>query len=65
MRITFPAEGVMRYEVIDWGGPTPQSATIAAPSDASESFFGFGERFNKLDQAGRVVKIRTFDQPGE
>lgn len=64
VRITFPAEGVMRYEVINWGGPTPRSAEIAALSDPTEHFFGFGERFNKLDQAGRAVKIRTFDQPG-
>ncbi len=64
-RFTFPAEGVMRYEVTDWGGPTPQSASIAAASDASESFFGFGERFNKLDQAGRRVKIQTIDHPGD
>jgi alpha-D-xyloside xylohydrolase len=65
VRITFPAEGVMRYEVIDWGGPTPKTASIAALSNDSEYFFGFGERFNKLDQAGRVVKIQTHDQPGD
>src|SRR5262249_2946360 len=64
-RIAFPGEGVMRYEVLDWGGPTPQSAAIAAASDPLESFFGFGERFNKLDQAGRLVKIHTVDQPGD
>src|SRR5712691_3734482 len=64
-RITFPAEGVMRYEVIDWGGPTPQYAEISSVSDASESFFGFGERFNNLDQAGRRVTIQTADHPGD
>jgi alpha-D-xyloside xylohydrolase len=64
-RLTFPADGVMRYEVINWGGPTPRSASIAAAADPLESFFGFGERYNKIDQAGRLVKIRTFDQPGD
>jgi alpha-D-xyloside xylohydrolase len=63
-RVTFPADGVMRYEVIAWGGPTPRSASISAKSDPSESFFGFGERFNALDQAGRLVEIKTNDHPG-
>jgi alpha-D-xyloside xylohydrolase len=63
-RVTFPAEGVMRYEVISWGGPTPQSASISVKSDPSEHFFGFGERFNTLDQSGRLLTIQTNDHPG-
>ena len=63
-RVTFPADGVMRYEVVSWGGPTPQSATLTVKSDASEHFFGFGERFNTVDQAGRVLAIQTNDHPG-
>jgi alpha-D-xyloside xylohydrolase len=63
-RLTFPAEGVMRYEVISWGGPTPISATISAKSDINEHFFGFGERFNSIDQTGRSLAIKTDDHPG-
>ncbi len=63
-RITFPVDGVLRFEVISWGGPTPTSATISAMSDASEHFFGLGERFNALDQIGRRVDVKTNDHPG-
>jgi len=63
-RVTFPADGVMRFEVTAWGGPTPQSATISAKSDSSESFFGFGERFNSLDQTGRRLMVQTNDHAG-
>ena len=63
-RVSFPADGVLRYEVVDWHGPTPKSAKIAVKSDAAESFFGFGERFNALDQAGRRLEIKTQDHPG-
>jgi alpha-D-xyloside xylohydrolase len=64
VRVTFPADGVMRYEVLAWGGPTPRSASISVKSDPSEHFFGFGERFNALDQSGRLLKIQTNDHPG-
>jgi alpha-D-xyloside xylohydrolase len=63
-RFAFPADGVLRVEVISWGGPTPTSATISAMSDASEHFFGLGERFNALDQTGRRVEVKTNDHPG-
>ena len=33
-RLTFPHEGVMRYEVVDWGGVIPVATAIAAPSDS-------------------------------
>ena len=54
----------MRYEVTDWNGLRPDQTSVAAASDASEHFYGFGEKFNSLDQAGKVVEIQTFDNPG-
>jgi alpha-D-xyloside xylohydrolase len=63
-RLTFPHDGVMRYEVVDWGGITPLATAIAAPSNAQEHFYGFGEKFDAIDQAGKRVHILTFDDPG-
>jgi alpha-D-xyloside xylohydrolase len=63
-RLTFPHEGVMRYEVADWGGITPIATAFAAQSGAQEHFFGFGEKFDAFDQAGNRVHILTFDDPG-
>jgi alpha-D-xyloside xylohydrolase len=54
----------MRYEIVDWNGAAPGQTSIASPSDANEHFYGFGEKFNFLDQAGHVVDILTFDDPG-
>jgi alpha-D-xyloside xylohydrolase len=62
--LTFPADGVMRFEVSDWNGLEPEGASIASDSDGGEHFYGFGEKFNSLDQAGKVVRIETFDNPG-
>ena len=64
-KLTFPMEGVMRYEVADWNGMTPSATSITAASDSSEHFYGFGEKFNSLDQSGKKVNILTFDQPGK
>lgn len=63
-RLTFPHEGVMRYEVTDWGSVVPVATAIASASNANEHFYGFGEKFDALDQAGRRVRILTFDEPG-
>ncbi len=63
-QLTFPADGVMRYEITDWNGLKPVQTSVAAASDANEHFYGFGEKFNSLDQAGNVVDILTFDNPG-
>jgi alpha-D-xyloside xylohydrolase len=63
-RLSFPAASVMRYEVIDWEGPPPDSTSISGNSPANEHFYGFGEKFNALDQAGNVVEILAFDNPG-
>src|SRR5215470_6530148 len=32
-RLTFPQDGVMRYEVTDWGAVVPLATAVAAPSD--------------------------------
>jgi alpha-D-xyloside xylohydrolase len=63
-RLTFPSEGVMQYEVVNWNGVVAQETVLAAPSDGGEHFFGFGEKFNSLDQSGKAVRIVTFDDPG-
>jgi alpha-D-xyloside xylohydrolase len=64
-RLTFPVEGVVRYEVIDWGGTAPTATMVSAASDGNEHFYGFGEKFNSLDQAGKVVRIMTADIAGD
>ncbi|BDI28933.1 alpha-xylosidase [Capsulimonas corticalis] len=62
--LTFPHDGVMRYEVVDWRGLAPTQVTLTAFSDAGEHFYGFGEKFNAFDQSGDTVDILTFDNPG-
>ena len=62
--LTFADEGVLRYEVVDWGSLQPLQTAIAGPTSAQEHFFGFGEKFDALDQAGNVVDMLTFDDPG-
>jgi alpha-D-xyloside xylohydrolase len=64
-RVSFPHDGVMRYEVVDWGGVVAEATEVSAGSDAAEHFYGFGETFNGFDQAGNVVRMVTFDQPGD
>jgi alpha-D-xyloside xylohydrolase len=64
-RLTFAAEGVMRYEVVNWGGLPVEATAVAAASDTSEHFYGFGEKFNDFDQAGKRVRILTFDKAGD
>jgi alpha-D-xyloside xylohydrolase len=63
-RLMFPVSGVMRYEVVDWGGDPPSRLAINAESSEEEHFYGFGEKFDQLDQTGKVVDIRVFDAPG-
>jgi alpha-D-xyloside xylohydrolase len=60
-QITFPYPGVMHYEVVNWGAQVLTSTAITVPSSSSEHFFGFGEKFNALDQAGNKVHIMTYD----
>jgi alpha-D-xyloside xylohydrolase len=63
-RLQFTHDGVLNYEVLDWGGLTPLQTAIAGPVAAQEHFFGFGEKFDRLDQTGKRVDILTFDDPG-
>lgn len=64
-QITFTSDGVMHYEVTDWNGLAPTETDITAASDASEHFYGFGEKFNSFDQAGNKVHMMTNDQGGD
>src|ERR1700736_1323671 len=41
-RLTSFHEGVMRYEVVDWGDIDLPGTAIASPSDDGEHFYGFG-----------------------
>jgi alpha-D-xyloside xylohydrolase len=63
-QLTFTHDGVMRYEVTDWGAANPVATAIAAPSDGQEHFFGFGEKYDGVSQAGKAVRMLTFDDPG-
>ena len=60
----FAQDGVLRYEVVDWAETKPTATAIAAPSDKSEHFYGFGEKFDAVDHAGKLVRTLTFDDPG-
>jgi alpha-D-xyloside xylohydrolase len=64
-KLTFPFDGVMRYEVVDWEGHAPSSVKISSASNNEEHFYGLGEKFNSLDQTGKIIDILTFDNPGE
>jgi alpha-D-xyloside xylohydrolase len=63
-QFTFTHDGVLRYEVVDWGAVAPVATAVAAPSDGQEHFYGFGEKFDGVDQAGKSVRTLTFDDPG-
>jgi alpha-D-xyloside xylohydrolase len=64
-RLTFPHEGVLRYEVVDWQSTNPLKVSISGESDSHEHFYGFGEKFNALDQAGHQIRMVAFDPPGQ
>jgi alpha-D-xyloside xylohydrolase len=63
-RLSFEAEAVLRYEVVDWRGQRPSETAIEGASPAGEHFYGFGEKFDRLDQSGKTVHNLTFDEPG-
>ena len=65
VRLTFPNDGVMRYEVVDWGGLSISGTRVNVASDAGEHFYGFGEKFNGFDQAGRKVRMLNTDRFGD
>ncbi len=64
-RLTFDVSGVMHYEVKDWRGLPVEKTIVAAVSDPGEHFYGFGEKFNQFDQAGKLVHILTYDKAGD
>ena len=63
-RLTFIHDGVLRYEVVNWGSANPVATAIASPSDGKEHFYGFGEKFDGVDQAGKSIRTLSFDDPG-
>jgi alpha-D-xyloside xylohydrolase len=63
-RLAFVQPDIMRFEVTDWGGETPSTTSLVGASPGSERFYGFGEKFDALDQSGRTVNMLTFDHPG-
>jgi len=63
-QLTFPSDGVLQYEIVRWNGIVVDLTSVTAPSDAGERFFGFGEKFDSLDQAGKLVRTLTIDDPG-
>jgi alpha-D-xyloside xylohydrolase len=64
VQVTFPSPNIMHYEVVDWGAQVVTSTSITVPSDSSEHFYGFGEKFDTLDQAGNRVHMLTMDIAG-
>ena len=64
-QLTFTSDGVMHYEVTNWNGLSPTETDIAAASDSTEHFYGFGEKFNALDQSGNKVHIMSSDIGGD
>ena len=60
-QLTFPYPGVMRYAVANWGALPVTATSITVPSSSTEHFYGFGEKFNGLDQAGNKVHIMNYD----
>lgn len=64
-RLTVAATGVLRYEIIHFGNMAVQETLITSPSDSSEHFFGLGEKFNSVDQAGKNTHIMTYDPAGD
>jgi len=64
-RLYFTGEGVVQYEVIHWGSLPVQRTAVSCASDAGEGVYGFGEKFNSFNQAGRNVRILTWDPFGD
>ncbi|MGZ6057971.1 MAG: TIM-barrel domain-containing protein [Myxococcaceae bacterium] len=63
-RLSAPHPEVLRYEVTDWGVLPPERTSLTAFSGADEHFYGFGEKFDSLDQAGLVVRTLALDATG-
>jgi hypothetical protein len=63
-RLSAPHPEVLRYEVIDWGGGVPEQTSLTVFSPADENFYGFGERFDSLNQTGRLIHTLAVDAFG-
>lgn len=63
-RLSAPRDGVIRYEVVDWDGPPPDRLEIQLAAGDGEHFYGLGEKFDRLDQTGKVARILAVDAPG-
>ena len=63
-RLRFVGEATLRYEVLAWGA-TPTAVVVSAASAADEHFYGFGEKFDSVDQAGRRLRMATSDRASE
>src|SRR5207247_8660557 len=59
-QLTFPRDNVMKYEIVRWNGIVAEQTMVTVTSDGGEHFFGFGEKFDSLDQAGK--RVRTLDR---
>src|SRR5205823_11530716 len=56
-RVTLASTGILRYEVTDWGGVVPDQVEVDAASSDGERFYGLGEKFDTLDQAGKLAHV--------
>jgi len=63
-RLTFLRPGVVQYEIIHFGNMAIEETRITSPSMSDEHFYGFGEKFNSVDQAGRKITMQTWDPAG-
>lgn len=63
-RLAFVDASVLQFEVTDWDAQVPAMTSLAGAASGTERFYGFGEKFNALDQSGRTVEMLTFDHPG-
>jgi alpha-D-xyloside xylohydrolase len=50
--------------VIDWGGAPPDRLEIQLAAAPGEHLYGLGEKFDRLDQAGKVARVLAVDAPG-
>ncbi|HEU4405464.1 MAG TPA: TIM-barrel domain-containing protein [Polyangiaceae bacterium] len=62
--LRFSAEGVLRYEVLDWRGPAPERLRVSVQTPGGEHAYGLGEKFNAFDQAGRRAHLTARDVAG-
>ncbi|HMP91170.1 MAG TPA: glycoside hydrolase family 31 protein [Kiritimatiellia bacterium] len=64
-RMVFTGEGVLQYEVVDWGNLPVETTAVICESGPGEHVYGFGEKFNSFNQSGKNVRILTWDPPGD